>query len=91
MREEEKLDFVRRWIADPFADVTLTDREREVIGPASRGVPVVAIANRTGTQRQAVYEALRRALSKINATRGCSLDLDSLCEYTFGQLERIVS
>ena len=85
------LDMVRDWIADPFADVTLTDREREVIGLASHGIPVVFIANRIGTQRQSVYEAIRRALSKINATRGCDLDLDTLCEYVFGQLERIVS
>ena len=82
---------IRDWIADPFADVTLTDREHEIIILAARGVPVTVISERIGINRQGAYEAIRRALSKINATRGSDLNLKNLSEETYKQLERIVS
>ena len=81
---------IRAWIADPFSDVTLTDREREVINLASRGIPVAVIADRFNVNRQGVYDSVRRALSKINATRGSDLSLKTLSEETYKQLERIV-
>ena len=90
MNEAEKLKQVRDWLTDPFIDVKLTDREHEAIVPVSHGVPVITIADRLGIERQTAYEAIRRALSKINATRGCDLSLGTIGEYTHKQLERMV-
>jgi len=91
MNESQILKDVRSWMADPFKYVILTDREREVITLASRGVSAKTIGNRTGTSRQAVYEALWRAIDKIEKVRGCEIELDSIVEYAYSQLERILS
>jgi len=90
MDESQILEDVRSWLADPFQYVILTDREREVITLASRGVSAKTIGNRTGTSRQAVYEALWRAIDKIKKARGCEIELDSIVEYAYSQLERIL-
>jgi DNA-binding CsgD family transcriptional regulator len=87
---ESLIENIRDWIADPFVDVALTDREHEIIIPAARGVPASIIADRLKINRQGAYEAIRRALSKINATRGSDLSLKNLSEETYKQLERIL-
>ena len=83
MNESEKLEQVRKWIADPFSDVELTDREREVITLASHGVSIITIANRTGTKRQGVYDAIWRAIFKITVKRFDYdlMTLDNLVDY----------
>jgi len=86
----ETLSKVLTWIIYPFADVDLTDREREVITLASHGVSVIDIASRTGTKRQPVYEAIWRALEKIEKAHGVELEFGNLVEYTFGLLEEIL-
>ena len=87
----EILEDVRSWIADPFKYVILTDREREVITLLSHGVPTREIAKRTGTRRQPVHEAIRRAIRKIEKAHGCELEFGDLVEYTFSLVERILS
>lgn len=86
----DTIEDVRDWIADPFVDVELTDRECKVITLASRGVSVITIAGRLGVGRQTVYEEVWRSLVKINKVRDCELNLENLSEETFRQLKRIV-
>ena len=67
---ETTVQYIRNLIANPFGDCDLTDREREALGLAARGIGAKVIADQMGISKAYVYRLFDQAIPKVQARIG---------------------
>ena len=79
-----------RFLHDPWPDVDFTDRQREVLNLACRGMPAGKIAERLGITRTSIYSALNFALKKINDADNTELTVETLVQAYISKLKELL-
>ncbi len=86
-----KLKRIQAIIDNPFADVDLNPREREIVRLSSRGVPAPDAASDLDMTRQNIYKSLAKSCVKIGEKRDRIVSFKDLTRLVLEDIQKVIN